>query len=309
MKIIKILPFFFALAKATEPIRTVSCDRGADQASPNEAKYLVLPDFPAKYHGGPTKCIWTIQTSAGSRIQVKIPEIMSCQGGNHLILKEAGMTSKKICGKSPSQLIVSTTEELTFVLIVNKNSPRGMRVRIGFIQIGEPNGWTIDEFNKGKKAKALPKSPPKGKRPPPKLKSAGGPPKKSPPKKSPKKPKKPGYHSPVKKTGVTKSQIGDVQRWEKKDRRPILIGGGVVFLLLILAGAFFIGRAMKKDQEKQAELKATGANELPKFQIPELENPENFIKSSTEGENNEERNTTNLTREESADSGDGILKK
>ena len=45
----------------------------------------------------------------------------------------------------------------------------------------------------------------------------------------------------VKKTGVTKSQIGDVQRWEKKDRRPILIGGGVVFLLLILAGAFFIG--------------------------------------------------------------------
>merc|ERR1712176_1460582 len=157
-------------------------------------------------------------TSAGSRIQVKIPEIMSCQGGNHLILKEAGMTSKKICGKSPSQLIVSTTEELTFVLIVNKNSPRGMRVRIGFIQIGEPNGWTIDEFNKGKKAKALQKSPPK---------------------KSPKKPKKPSYHSPVKKTGVTKSQIGDVQRWEKKDRRPILIGGGVVFLLLILAGAFF----------------------------------------------------------------------
>ena len=72
-----------------------------------------------------------------------------------------------------------------------------MRVRIGFIQIGEPNGWTIDEFNKGKKAKALPKSPPKGKRPPPKLKSAGGPPKgKSPPKKSPKKPKKPSYHSP-----------------------------------------------------------------------------------------------------------------
>ena len=66
---------------------------------------------------------------------------------------------------------------------------------------------------------------------------------------------------------------------------------------------------MKKDQEKQAELKATGANELPKFQIPDLENPENFIKSSTEGENNEERNTTNLTREESADSGDGILKK
>ena len=140
-----------------------------------------------------------------------------------------------------------------------------MRVRIGFIQIGEPNGWTIDEFNKGKKVKALPKSPPKGKRPPPKLKSAGGPQKKSPPKKSPKKPKKPSYHSPgnlirlwiewerkirltcvtkcvsVKKTGVTKSQIGDVQRWEKKDRRPILIGGGVVFLLLILAGAFFIG--------------------------------------------------------------------
>ena len=136
-------------------------------------------------------------------------------GGNHLILKEAGMTSKKICGKSPSQLIVSTTEELTFVLIINKNTPRvwipsgtsnvlpsivkhyfqGLRVKIGFIQIGEPNGWTIDEYNKGKKVKALPKSPPKGKRPPPKLKSAG-PGKKSPPKKSPKKPKKPNYHSP-----------------------------------------------------------------------------------------------------------------
>ena len=72
-----------------------------------------------------------------------------------------------------------------------------MRVRIGFIQIGEPNGWTIDEFNKGKKAKSLPKSAPKGKRPQPKLKSAGGSPKgKSPPKKSPKKPKKPSYHSP-----------------------------------------------------------------------------------------------------------------
>lgn len=305
MKIMKILPFFLALAESTEPIKTVSCDRGADQASPNEAKYLVLPDFPGKYHGEPTKCIWTIQTSAGSRIQVKIPEIMSCQGGNHLIIKESGMTSKKICGKAPSQLIVSTSEELTFVLIVNKNSPRGVRVKIGFIQIGEPNGWTIDEFNKGKKAKALPKSPPKGKRPPPKLKSAGG---KSPPKKSPpKKPKKPSYHSPVKKTGVTKSQIGDVQRWEKKDRRPVLIGGGVVFLLLILAGAFFIGRAMQKDQEKQAELKANGGNELPKFQIPELENPENFIKSTTE--NSEERNTTNLTREESTKSGDGILKK
>ena len=134
MKIMKILPFFLALAKAMEPIKTVSCDRGADQetiwatilgilgqptptiidivvelileprsrfltahlkslftrknrwkASPNEAKYLVLPEFPAKYHGGPTKCIWTIQTSAGSRIQVKIPEIMSCQGNLTLI--------------------------------------------------------------------------------------------------------------------------------------------------------------------------------------------------------------------------------
>ena len=31
MKIMKILPFFLAIAKATEPIKTVSCDRGADQ--------------------------------------------------------------------------------------------------------------------------------------------------------------------------------------------------------------------------------------------------------------------------------------
>ena len=31
MKIMKILPFFLALADAMEPIKTVSCDRGADQ--------------------------------------------------------------------------------------------------------------------------------------------------------------------------------------------------------------------------------------------------------------------------------------
>ena len=47
-----------------------------------------------------------------------------CVGGNHLIIKESGMTSKKICGTVPKNVIVSTTEELTFVLIVNKPGPR-----------------------------------------------------------------------------------------------------------------------------------------------------------------------------------------
>ena len=42
MKIMKILPFFLALANATEPIKTVSCDRGADQ---EPILTLSRPDF------------------------------------------------------------------------------------------------------------------------------------------------------------------------------------------------------------------------------------------------------------------------
>lgn len=64
---------------------------------------------------------------------------------------------------------------------------------------------------------------------------------------------------------------GKVNRWEKQDRRPVIIGAGVVFLLLILGGAFFIGRAMKKDQAAQAELAASGQLEQPKFTIKDSE--------------------------------------
>merc|ERR1712157_601662 len=38
---------------------------------------------------------------------------------------------------------------------------------------------------------------------------------------------------------------GTADRWEVVDRRPILIGGGVVFLLLILGVAFYIGKLKK----------------------------------------------------------------
>ena len=42
-----------------------------------------------------------------------------------------------------------------------------------------------------------------------------------------------------------------------QDRKPILIGGGVIFLLLILGVAFYIGQAMKKDKVQQLELQVS----------------------------------------------------
>ena len=58
-----------------------------------------------------------------------------------------------------------------------------------------------------------------------------------------------------------------MNRLAYQDRRPAIIGAGVVFLLLVLGGAFFIGRAMKRDQAAQAELAASGKLEQPKFTI------------------------------------------
>ena len=70
-------------------------------------------------------------------------------------------------------------------------------------------------------------------------------------------------------TGNIKTRVvhGKVNRLAYQDRRPVIIGAGVVCLLLILGVAFYIGRAMQKDQAQQAELAATGQNELPKFKI------------------------------------------
>jgi len=269
--ILLILILYIAENDCIEPIKTVSCDRGADQASPNEAKYLVLDDYPSKTMK-PSKCVWTVQTSAGSHIQVKIPELnIPCQGGNFLIIKESGMESKKICGQPPKQLIVSTSEEMTFVLVIPKPGSRGARVKIGFIQVGEMKGLTIEEFNKG--GKAPPPKKPKGKRPMPKGKSP-----KSPKKPSPKKPKRPDkpYTGYAPKSTKTKTVIGSVNRWEKKDRKPILVGGGIIFLLLILGGAFYIGRAMMNDKIEQTKLEASGENKIEKFEIkePEVNNDE-----------------------------------
>merc|ERR1739838_193123 len=161
-------------------------------------------------------------------------------GGNHLIIKEpsTGMTSKKICDKAPKQLITSTSEEITFILMIPKPGSKGVRAKIGFIQTGEPDGLTITEFNKGG-----------GKAPPKKG------PKKGPKKKSPKKPlSKQGRLNQMNKkidkmatksTGDIKTRVvhGKVNRLAYQDRRPIIIGSGVVCLLLVLGVAFYIGRA------------------------------------------------------------------
>lgn len=42
---------FSRLVESSEPIKTIDCDRGGDQASPNERKFLVTDDFPGKYFG------------------------------------------------------------------------------------------------------------------------------------------------------------------------------------------------------------------------------------------------------------------
>merc|ERR1712157_654394 len=65
---------------------------------------------------------------------------------------------------------------------------------------------------------------------------------------------------------------GTADRWEVVDRRPILIGGGVVFLFLILGVAFYIGKLMKKDQIEQLKM-AAEKKEAPKFKIPPPQGP------------------------------------
>ena len=65
---------------------------------------------------------------------------------------------------------------------------------------------------------------------------------------------------------------GTADRWEVVDRRPILIGGGVIFLLLILGVAFYIGKLMKKDQMEQLKM-AAEKKEQPKFKVPPPQGP------------------------------------
>merc|ERR1712003_476137 len=67
-----------------------------------------------------------------------------------------GSVSKPICGKKPP-MITSTETEVSFDLILKNPGPRGARVQIGFMQKDARQGWTIAEFNKGKKAATAPK--------------------------------------------------------------------------------------------------------------------------------------------------------
>ena len=137
-------------------------------------------------------------------------------------------------------------------------------VQIGFRQAAFPSGWTIAEFNKGKKAKPAP------------VKS------KKPAKKSPAPKKKINLKSAKaskKRLSVTKLGkppghketlvYGDVDRPVVKDKRHIIVIGGVCFLLLLVGAAFYMGVAMKKDAAEQERLKAEGLDQLPKFEIKE----------------------------------------
>ena len=134
-------------------------------------------------------------------------------------------------------------------------------MQIGFRQAAFPSGWTIAEFNKGKKAKPAP------------VKS------KKPAKKGPAPKKKISAKSPKKRLSVTKLGkppghketlvYGDVDRPVVKDRRHIIVIGGVCFLLLLVGAAFYMGVAMKKDAAEQERLKAEGLDQLPKFEIKE----------------------------------------
>lgn len=285
---------FARIKRAETPIITVDCARGVDQSSALEMKYLVFPDWPGKQFK-PIKCIWNISASPSSFIQIVIKELdLPCTGGNKLVLKEAGSTSKGICGKKPPP-ITSTANAMEFVLMLNAPGKHGARVQIGFMQKDGREGWTIAEFNSGKKGSSKKPSGRKGpKRPPIKLKSARKPPPKKP---APKKKKtfkeiKPysadsvgaGYKSTVKE--------GDADRWAVKDRRPVLIGGGCAFLMLILGGAFYIGKMMQKDAVEQAKKSVEGSNKLPKFQIKDPIG----IKS----EESTETNVTTLSKEEEA---------
>ena len=47
----KLLQLFMTLVLAIEQERLIDCDRGGDQASPNELKFLVTDDYPGKYFG------------------------------------------------------------------------------------------------------------------------------------------------------------------------------------------------------------------------------------------------------------------
>lgn len=305
-------------------ITTVDCSRGLDQASSNEPKYLVFPDFPEKMYK-PIKCIWSINASPGTYIQVNIKElILPCAGGNKLLIQDGKTNSKAICGKIPP-MITSTEPQLGFHLMLNKPGPHGARVQIGFMQKDSRQGWTVAEFNKGKKApapkaaddrldrsghlKRKPGTAPKRRAPPTVLKSAGqapqvskqgpqagpaGPPRGSPPRGPPSKkhghgppPKQEKYDGDTRQNFRHTTKHGTADRWEVIDRRPILIGGGCIFLLFILGVAFYVGKIMKKDQVEQDKLAAEN-KEKPRFKIPD---PVEVIidqKPATESFNNTE---------------------
>ncbi|CBY07269.1 unnamed protein product [Oikopleura dioica] len=252
----------FRRRRAADKIKTVDCNRGAEQASAHETKYLVFPDFPAPMYK-PMKCSWTITASPGAFISVTIKDSISCAGGNGIYLEEGSSKTKAICGAN-TKTLTSKSQKMKFVVQLNKPRPKGEIVQIGFKQNAYPSGWTIAEFNKGKKAKPAPvkskKSPKKSPAPKKKidLKSA----------------KKPKKRLSVTKLGKPQGHketlvYGDVDRPIVKDRRHIIVIGGVCFLLLLVGVAFYMGVAMKKDAAEQERLKAEGLDQLPKFEIKE----------------------------------------
>ncbi|CAG5102603.1 Oidioi.mRNA.OKI2018_I69.chr1.g379.t1.cds [Oikopleura dioica] len=280
LEVIKEDEIFIRRRRAGAGITTVDCNRGAEQASALETKYLTFPDFPTPMYK-PMKCSWTITASPGAFIQVMIKDSIPCAGGNGIYLEEGSAKTKAICGANPKTL-TSKTQKMKFTVQLNKPGPRGEVVQIGFKQQAFPSGWTIAEFNKGKKAKPAPVKPAPKKRPPPK---------KKPILKSAKKPSK-KTKSPPKRLSVTKLGkppghkdtivYGDADRWEVKDRRHIIVIGGVCFLLLLVGAAFYMGVAMKKDAEEQDRLKAEGKDQLPKFQISEKDLPKSMVKTESQ---------------------------
>ena len=256
--------------------KKVDCNRGAEQASAHETKYLVFPDFPAPMYK-PMKCSWTITASPGAFISVTIKDSISCAGGNGIYLEEGSSKTKAICGAN-TKTLTSKSQKMKFVVQLNKPGPKvrnfllyfityyfkGEIVQIGFKQNAFPSGWTIAEFNKGKKAKPAPV---KSKKSPKKTPA----PKKKINLKSAKKPKKRLSVTKLGKPQGHKETLvyGDVDRPIVKDRRHIIVIGGVCFLLLLVGVAFYMGVAMKKDAAEQERLKAEGLDQLPKFEIKE----------------------------------------
>jgi len=286
-------------------IITVDCSRGVDQASSTEPKFLVFPDFPDMMYK-PIKCVWSIAASPSTYVQVNIKELtLPCAGGNKLLIIDGRTNSKAICGKKPP-MITSTENGLDFHLMLNRPPPTGARVQIGFMQKDNREGWTVAEFNAGKKAGTAknpkidrsgrmsrkPGTTPKRRVPPTLLKSAGGQapqqskqspqggapkgPPNGPPSRirgPPAKPRGTPLKAPADPYHVRKdikhtTREGPADRWEKVDRRPVLIGGGCAFLFLILGVAFYIGKIMKKDEEQQSKLNAEN-KEKPRFKIPD----------------------------------------